>query len=250
MSIAQIGNAMLQQAAPWKHLKNPGEEANQSFSTLGFCWRLCRTLAIGMQPFLPSSSQKLWENLGYSSKIEDVKWDEALNWDAPLCWNDAQPTPLFQQLDLDQILEDEQGLIESNEEEMSPTHTIKGGKKQKQGEKMKIEGVEFLNFDTFMSVDLRVGTITSVEDHPNADRLFVVTIQESTDSVRTICAGLKSYYTAEEMVEKQIVFVANLEPRPLRGVVSEGMMLAADDGEGNVRLITIDGTIQNGSRVR
>ena len=101
-----------------------------------------------------------------------------------------------------------------------------------------------------MKVDLRTATIVSVEDHPNADRLYVVKINDGSEGGRTICAGLKEYYTAEEMVGKSVVFVANLEPRKLRGVASEGMMLAADDGEGNVKLITIDGDMKEGSQVR
>ena len=112
------------------------------------------------------------------------------------------------------------------------------------------EGTTFLNFDTFMSVELRTGTITTVEDHPNADKLYVVSIDDGTNGGRTVCAGLKPYYTIEEMTGKQVVFVANLEPRKLRGVMSEGMICAADDGEGAVKLITIDGEISNGSRVR
>lgn len=112
------------------------------------------------------------------------------------------------------------------------------------------EGTTYLNFETFMEVDLRVGKITNVEDHPNADRLYVVTIDDGTEGGRTICAGLKTYYSPEEMQGKSVVFVANLKPRPLRGVVSEGMMLAADDGNDNVRLITIDGDISTGSQVR
>ena len=112
------------------------------------------------------------------------------------------------------------------------------------------EGTTYLNFETFMEVDLRVGKISAVEDHPNADRLFVVTLEDGTDEGRTICAGLKEYYTPEQMVGKTVVFVANLKPRPLRGVTSEGMMLAADDGEGNVKIVTVDGEISTGSQVR
>ena len=112
------------------------------------------------------------------------------------------------------------------------------------------EGIEFVDFETFMKVDLRVGKITSVEDHPNADKLYVVKLDDGTDNGRTICAGLKNYYTIDEMTGKTVVFVSNLKPRPLRGITSEGMMLAADDGEGNVKLITVDGDIGTGSQVR
>lgn len=112
------------------------------------------------------------------------------------------------------------------------------------------EGVTYLKFETFMEVHLRVGKIVSVEDHPNADKLYVVKLDDGTEKERTICAGLKAFYEPEDMKDKLVVFVENLAPRPLRGITSEGMMLAADDGEGNVRLVTIDGDVSPGSTVR
>jgi methionyl-tRNA synthetase len=112
------------------------------------------------------------------------------------------------------------------------------------------EGIEYLDFESFMKVELRVGKIVSVEDHPNADRLYVVKLDDGSDDGRTICAGIKKYYSVDELLGKNVVFVANLKPRPLRGVVSEGMMLAADDGNEAVRLVTIDGEIASGSLVR
>ena len=111
------------------------------------------------------------------------------------------------------------------------------------------EGIKYLEFNDFMKVDLKVGKITNVEDHPNADKLYVVTLDDG-ESGRTVCAGLKEYYSADELLGKTVVFVANLKPRPLRGVTSEGMMLAADDGAGGVKLVTIDGEISTGSQVR
>ena len=116
--------------------------------------------------------------------------------------------------------------------------------------KTETEGITYLDFDTFMKVNLRVGRIVSVEDHPDADKLYVVRLDDGTQKGRTICAGLKAFYRPDEMEGKLVVFVENLKPRPLRGVVSEGMMLAADNGEGVVRLITVDGEIQPGSEVR
>jgi methionyl-tRNA synthetase len=112
------------------------------------------------------------------------------------------------------------------------------------------EGIEYLDFETFMEVELRVGRIMSVEDHPDADRLYVVNLDDGSEQGRTICAGIKAYYSPDELLNKMVVFVANLKPRSLRGVVSEGMMLAADDGNDVVRLVTIDGEISTGSRVR
>ena len=113
-----------------------------------------------------------------------------------------------------------------------------------------VEGITYLDFNDFMKVELKVGKIISVEDHPNADKLYVVRLDDGTENGRTICAGLKEYYQPSEMVNKSVVFVANLKPRPLRGITSEGMMLAADDNNGNVKLVTIDSDIKTGSIVR
>ena len=112
------------------------------------------------------------------------------------------------------------------------------------------EGIAYLDYETFLSVELRVGKIVDVKEHPNADKLYVVAIDDGNDENRTVCAGLKEYYSVEDMVGMNVVFVANLKPRKLRGVMSEGMMLAADDGEGRVKLVTIDGDISPGSLVR
>ena len=259
MNASQYGNQMLQAATPWKYLKDetPSEEREQSLSDLAFGWRIARFLAITTQPFMPFSAARLWAGLGLSGAVSEVSWEEAVNWNAPMEWNPADPQPLFKRLELDEILASEQSLVDPDEASAAdPGHGVKGSKKKKNTpkEEKKVkeapEGTTYLNFDTFMEVDLRVGKITTVEDHPNADRLYVVTIDDGTDEPRTICAGLKAYYSPEEMVGKSVVFVANLKPRPLRGVVSQGMMLAADDGNDNVKLVTIDGEISTGSQVR
>lgn len=115
---------------------------------------------------------------------------------------------------------------------------------------MEREGISTIDFDQFVAVDMRIATVTSVEEHPNADRLWVVQLDDGTAEGRTICAGLRDIYSAEDLMGLQVVVVANLAPRKLRGVMSEGMMLAADDEDGCVRLLTVSDAISNGSRVR
>lgn len=252
MNAAQHGNQMLQNAAPWKHLKSEEgtDGRHESLSSLAFGWRLCRYLAVVTQPFLPFSSQKLWAMLGLEGDAHLQSWNSALDWTVDICLTDENYQPLFKRLDLDEIVQQEQSLVE---ESKSSTigHGVKGGKKEKKNMKEEQpEGIAYLEFETFMEVELRVGKIVNVEDHPNADRLYVVKLDDGTDSQRTICAGIKEYYSSEELMGKTVVFVANLKPRPLRGVVSEGMMLAADDGDGAVKLVTIDGDISTGSLVR
>ena len=252
MAVSQLGNQILQTAAPWKHLKQPQEGYESSLGQLAFCWRIARFLSITTQPFMPNSAQQLWVNLGNESAVSECMWSSAIDWSAPLTWREETPTPLFEKLDIDEIMASEQGLVESDDTETSSVHGIKGGKKNDGGTKLKekTEGVTYLDFETFMEVNLRVGRITSVADHPNADKLYVVQLDDGTAEGRTICAGLKEHYTPEEMEGKSVVFVENLKPRPLRGITSEGMMLAADDGAGCVKLITVDGDVSPGSQVR
>ena len=251
MAVSQLGNQTLQTAAPWKHLKERNEGHEESLAHLAFCWRIARFLAVTTQPFMPNSAQQLWTNLGHDDAVADRPWHDAIDWNAPLAWSELPPTPLFDRLDLAEILATEKELIDESEEG-NVVHAVKGGKKKKGGKNMKTEteGITYLDFDTFMKVNLRVGRIVSVEDHPDADKLYVVRLDDGTQKGRTICAGLKAFYRPDEMEGKLVVFVENLKPRPLRGVVSEGMMLAADNGEGVVRLITVDGEIQPGSEVR
>jgi methionyl-tRNA synthetase len=260
MNIAQLGNQMLQEATPWKFLKEPNDvdddwldARHQSLSKLAFAWRITRCLSIVTQPFLPFSSQRLWENLGESDNVAHLDWDEALNWNSEMTWKDQPPTPLFTKLDLDEILSKETLLAEdmTSQDSNDPTHGVKGGKKTESESMTEApEGTTYLNFETFMEVEMRTGTITEVMNHPDADKLYVVSIDDGTEDGRTVCAGLKPYYSIDEMNGKSVVFVANLEPRKLRGVMSEGMLLAADDSDGNVRLISVDGDIANGSLVR
>lgn len=260
MNIAQAGNQIIQEATPWKYLKIP-EDANddwfdsraKSLAKLSFAWRIARTLAISTQPFLPFSAQQSWENMGLEGNVSQQEWDSSLDWKEPMTWSDSEPVPLFTKLDLDEILSQEKELAESSTQSSDddPSHGVKGGKK-KENEKMteKPEGITYLDFETFMEVELRTGKISLVEDHPNADKLYIVSVDDGSENGRTVCAGLKEYYTPEEMMGKSVVFVANLKPRKLRGIMSEGMLLAADDGEGAVRLVTIDGDISTGSQVR
>ena len=251
MSAAQLGNQMLQAATPWKFLKDlDADGAKESMAKLSFGWRLSRYLAIMTQPFLPFSAQRLWESLGESGDVALASWDSATDWAVSYKWSESEPTPLFQRLDLEEILSQEKSLAGESSKSSDPGHSVKGGKKKKKEVKKMPEGTTHLDFETFMEVELRVGKIVSVSDHENADKLYVVAIDDGSESGRTICAGLKEYYSAEEMVGKSVVFVANLKPRKLRGVMSEGMMLAADDGNGGVKLVTIDGDIATGSQVR
>ena len=236
MGIAQIGNVLLQESAPWKHLNgDESAERRRSMSSLALSWRICSCLAVCMRPFIPFSSERLWSMLGNKSDIDQILWADSMDCESNLCWNKDPPKPLFSRLDLEEILERESSLVDSKDNDSEASAS---------------DGAGYLDFDDFMKVEMRTGRIASVEDHPNADKLFVITIEDGPESTRTVCAGLKGHYEPSELVGLEVVFVANLEPRKLRGILSEGMLLAADDGDGNVRVLTPEGPISPGSRVR
>ena len=236
MGIAQVGNQVLQRATPWKYLQSEESfDKEKSLSALAFSWRLCRTLAICTRPFMPFQSERLWKMLGEKIELNNLLWDNSLDLTSKLCWNGKTPEPLFKRLDLEDIISHELSLANDNNKDSSEKDN---------------EGADYIDFEDFMKVEMKTGKVISVDDHPNADKLYVVTLQDTPDTTRTVCAGLKEYYDPSDLVGLNVVFVANLEPKKLRGVMSEGMLLAADDGDGNVSIVTTVDDIDSGSRVR
>ena len=235
MNVSQLGNGLLQHSEPWKYLKaDESVDKSESLSTLAFCWQLCRGLAITMRPFLPFQSDKLWLMLGEHENIDDILYEDAFDFSSELAWNNSKPMPLFTRLEIENILEREMSIAGTGAENIE-TNT---------------EEVNYIDFEDFMKVEMKTGKVIAIDDHPNADKLYVVTIEDGPDTTRTVCAGLKGIYDKEQLLGKQVVFVANLKPRKLRGIMSEGMILAADDGEGNVSVLTLDSEMPNGSLVR
>jgi len=105
-----------------------------------------------------------------------------------------------------------------------------------------------INMQDFKKVELKVAKVLSVDDHPNADKLVVMRVDVGEDGPRTLVAGLKGHYQNEELEGKLIVIVTNLEPARLRGVESNGMLLAAQDGD-RVVILTLDRPVAPGSQV-
>jgi methionyl-tRNA synthetase len=108
--------------------------------------------------------------------------------------------------------------------------------------------MDFVSYADFAKLDLRTATVENVEIIEGANKLYKLTVSLGKEK-RTLIAGMRPYYSPEELKGKQIVVVANLEPKAIRGFVSCGMMLAADDGK-NVVVLTPDKEIENGSKVR
>ena len=110
-----------------------------------------------------------------------------------------------------------------------------------------------ISFEEFSKLDLRVATVTAAEPHPNADRLLLIELDDGTPRLRQVCAGIKAWYDPASLVGRQVVIVANLAPRKLRGETSEGMILATtardDAGAEDVVLLVLDRPVPAGSPV-
>jgi len=104
-----------------------------------------------------------------------------------------------------------------------------------------------ITFDDFKNMDLRIAKVIAVQDHPNADKLYVLKVDLGGEQ-RTLVAGIKGKYSKEDLIDKLIVVVANLEPATIRGVTSEGMLLAARDGD-DIVILTSEREVSPGSKI-
>jgi len=166
-------------------------------TVLNICLSIVNALAVFMSPYLPFSSQKIWKMLGNSNKISDLNWDEALS-TFNVNFDLEKPKTLFDKLSI------EEGMIEE---------------------------------DLFSNIDLRVAKVVDVKEHPDADKLLILQIDLGELGKRVIVAGIKQFYSKQEIMGKNIIIVTNLKPAKIRGIHSNGMLLAAADSSGIVSLL-------------
>ena len=208
MNIAHRGNEYFQKKEPWK---------NESNNTLYLCANLGRTLAILSAPFLPFTAEKIWGILGLEGSVHEQDWSNASELGVEEGHRIGRVKPLFKKID--------DGVINDFEDKFL---RLKGGGKEK---------MVYMEFDEFRKLDLRVGRITKVRDHPEADKLYLLDVDLGSLGERQLVAGIREAYDKEDLIGKEIVVVANLKQVEIRGQKSEGMLLAADEGGKPVLLI-------------
>ena len=225
MAMARLGNQFIDTNAPWKLLKEDREACG---AVLYDALHLTKALAVVMAPFMPFSSQKLWEALGEEGQVLDEgNWAKAI--EPPKSGVKLEkPEPLFKKLD--DIKED----IKMDTDKDANTATEE--KVSDPSEELK-------------KMDLRIGRIKEVYDHPDADKLIVMMI-DLGDEERQLVAGLKEHYSKEELEGKYITALCNLKPAKLRGIESQCMLLAStDDDNGQVSILSPVGDFQPGDRI-
>ncbi len=230
MNLARIGNKYLADTEPWKLCKTDMERVK---TILYISLQLVGNLAIAFEPFLPFSSKKLRKMIN----LENVEWDE-LGSTSLLPEGHVLGTPelLFEKIEDDVIQAQVQKLLDT--------------KKANEAASYKASPIrEAIQYDDFAKLDIRVGTILECTKVPKADKLLQFKIADGLEN-RTIVSGIAQHYKPEELVGKQICFVANLAPRKLKGIVSEGMILSAENFDGGLSVITPQKEVKPGSEVK
>jgi len=219
MDLARTGNRYFDSAQPWKTAKTNQQACANTIYT---CIQLADTLRILLYPFIPFTCERTARMLSRTT----VKWDEAGLENLESGHKLGKPEILLEKLKkgFEKIFEEKKVRVEQKEETASIT------------------------YDDFMKTDLRVGIIEEVSDIEGADKLYKLVVSLG-DETRELVAGIKQHYSRQDLVGRKVVVVSNLAPAKIRGVVSCGMILAAD-GPGGVRLVEPASDSELGDRVR
>ena len=230
MNLARLGNKYLTETEPWKRIK---ENPDEAMTALHYSLQICANLAILCRPFLPFTADKLSRML----HLEAADWQAAGSARLlPEGWLLETPELLFEKVEDTAIDAQMQRLAETkraNEQQAWKPEPYK----------------EKVSFEDFQKVDIRVGTVLECTKVPKADKLLQFLIDDG-DKRRTIVSGIaQSYPEPEKLVGLQVCFIANFEPRKLKGVVSEGMLLSAADKDGRLVLLTTQSPVTAGVSV-
>lgn len=229
MNIARAGNKYLQDTEPWKVAKTDMERVATILNT---AVQVCADLAVVCEPFMPFMSKRLSAMLS----LHELSWSLAGRRDIVAAGTElGQPEFLFVKIEDSEIEAQINRLQESKR--INAINAWKAAPQQTDVE-----------FDTFTKCDLRVGTVLECERVPKADKLLRFLIDDGLEQ-RTIVSGIAKHYKPDELVGKQVCFIANLPPRKLKGVVSQGMILSAEDRDGSLRLITPMAEVAPGAKI-
>ncbi len=229
MNLARIGNKYLADSEPWKVIKTDPERVK---TILHLSLQLVANLAIAFEPFLPFSSQKLRDMLG----LGEVQWDRLGSTDLlPAGHQLGKPELLFEKIE-DAVVEAQVKKLEDK-------------KKEREAAAYRAKPVlPTIPFEDFEKLDIRVGTVLSCEKVKKSKKLLKFELADGLEN-RTIVSGIALHYDPATLVGKQVCFIANLAPRTVCGVESQGMILSAVDSDESLSLLTLDRKVAPGSRV-
>ena len=230
MNIARLGNKYLQETEPWKLAKT---DMTRVETILNVALQICANIAVAFEPFLPFMSEKLVKMLG----IEKLDWNTLGASDILAAGAEIAPAELLFEKIEDATIQAQIDRLEKTKEDNKINSWTPAPQQAD------------VDFDTFMKLDIRVGTVLECQKVPKADKLLQFLIDDGLEK-RTIVSGIAKYYAPEDLVGKQVCFVSNFAPRKLKGVLSQGMILSAENADGSLVVCGPTGPVAPGAQVK
>ena len=230
MNLARIGNKYITECEPWKVWKTDPKRVE---TILNISLQLVANLAIAFEPFLPFSSEKLRKMIN----MPNFEWSQLGSTDLLKAGDQlAEPELLFEKID-DETIEKQLQKLEDT-------------KKANEEASYKAEPIKpEVSFEDFEKLDIRVGHILNCEKVKKSKKLLKFTIDDGSGVERTICSGIAAYYQPEQLIGKDVLFVANFAPRKMMGIESQGMILSAVNFDGSLNVTSLLGKVKPGSQV-
>ena len=214
MNLARLGNKYLAELEPWKLIKTDEKRVE---TIMNIALQITANLSIVLQPFLPATAEKLTQFLNFKT----TDWTQAGKPDVLVAGSMTNPpTIIFQKI--------EDSLVEAEVAKLQSTHAVESNFEP---QKPTVE------FEDFTKLDIRLGTILEAEKVEKADKLLKLVVDTGIDK-RTIVSGIAAHYKPEEIIGKTVQVLLNLAPRKIRGIESQGMILMAEDAEGNLSFMS------------
>ncbi len=223
IDVARLGNKYLTDTEPWKIFEENPERVKDIIHN---SVQIVANISILCEPFIPFTSKKIKKLLN----ISDINWSNTSSSIVNAGHEISGKAHIFSKIE-DKAIEDQIKKLKLNDEndKIMPQKNI-------------------IEFDDFTKVDLRVGTVIEAENIPKSDKLLKLKVDTGLDQ-RTILSGISKYYSPDEIINKKVMVLINLKPRKMMGFESEGMLLLADDGDGNLSLMQPDSDISDGAVV-
>ncbi len=230
MNLARIGNKYITECEPWKVWKTDPKRVE---TILNISLQLVANLAIAFEPFLPFSSEKLRKLIN----MPTFEWTQLGSTDLLKAGDQlAEPELLFEKIEDD--------VIEAQLQKLADT------KKANEEASYKAEPIKpEVSFEDFEKLDIRVGHILNCEKVKKSKKLLKFTIDDGSGVERTICSGIAAYYEPEQLIGKDVLFVANFAPRKMMGIESQGMILSAVNFDGSLHVTSLFDQVKPGSQV-
>jgi methionyl-tRNA synthetase len=229
MEIARLGNKYLAEAEPWKIMK---EDPAKAGTVLNYAVQLVAQASIALEPFIPFSAQKLRSALGITS----FEWSSLGDFEVIAAGTALQnPGLLFEKIEDEAVQKQVDKLVQTKTQMDLASKSVPALK-------------ETIAFDDFAKMDIRIGEIISAEKMEKSKKLLKLQVNDGFVT-RTILSGIAEHFAPEDLLGKQVTFLANLAPRKMMGIDSEGMILLAEDADGSLALVQPNKKIWNGGTV-